>query len=150
MTFVVEHYHKDGHVFPLEVSASLIFSDGESLIQSFVRDITERKQAEEKLQLAASVFTHALEGIMITNADGTIIDVNDAFSEITGTVVKKPKGATPVSSVLIFRKKGFTSTCGAIWLIGATGAAKSGTGARMARCLPSCKPSALCAMSGAA
>jgi diguanylate cyclase (GGDEF)-like protein/PAS domain S-box-containing protein len=46
-------------------------------------DITERKQAEDKVQLAASVFTHALEGIMITAADGTIIDVNDAFSRIT-------------------------------------------------------------------
>jgi diguanylate cyclase (GGDEF)-like protein/PAS domain S-box-containing protein len=46
-------------------------------------DITERKQAEEKVQLAASVFTHAWEGIMITAADGTIIDVNDAFSRIT-------------------------------------------------------------------
>ncbi|MGL6069865.1 EAL domain-containing protein [Craterilacuibacter sp.] len=44
----------------------------------------ERKQAEEKLQLAASVFTHAGEGIAITMADGSIIDINDAFSNITG------------------------------------------------------------------
>lgn len=47
-------------------------------------DITERKHAEEKLKLAASVFTHAREGIMITDPDGTIIDVNQAFSRITG------------------------------------------------------------------
>ncbi|MFZ4535290.1 CHASE domain-containing protein [Propionivibrio sp.] len=47
------------------------------------RFITERKQAEEQLQLAASVFTHAREGIMITNADGTIIDANNAFTYIT-------------------------------------------------------------------
>ena len=46
-------------------------------------DITERKQAEEHIQLAASVFTHAWEGIMITASDGTIINVNDAFSRIT-------------------------------------------------------------------
>jgi PAS domain S-box-containing protein len=46
-------------------------------------DITERKQAEEKVQLVASVFTHAWEGIMITAADGTIIDVNEAFVRIT-------------------------------------------------------------------
>ena len=50
----------------------------------FSRDITVRKQAEEKLQLAASVFTHAREGILIATADGTIIDVNDTFSRITG------------------------------------------------------------------
>ncbi|HAN91666.1 MAG TPA: hypothetical protein DCQ33_06245, partial [Nitrospira sp.] len=50
----------------------------------FLLDITERKQAEEKLHLAASVFAHAREGILITSADGTIIDVNEAFTRITG------------------------------------------------------------------
>ena len=47
-------------------------------------DITERKQAEEQLNLSASVFTYAREGIMITAADGAIIDVNEAFTRITG------------------------------------------------------------------
>jgi diguanylate cyclase (GGDEF)-like protein/PAS domain S-box-containing protein len=51
---------------------------------AMVEDITERKQNENKLRLAASVFTHAREAIMITEPDGTIIDVNEAFSEITG------------------------------------------------------------------
>ena len=46
MTFEVEHYHKDGRSFPMEVSSSLIVSGGETLIQSFHRDITERKRAE--------------------------------------------------------------------------------------------------------
>ena len=40
--FEVEHYHKDGHVFPLEASVSLVVSGGETLIQTFYRDITER------------------------------------------------------------------------------------------------------------
>ena len=44
MTFEVEHYHKDGHVIALEVSSSLIASDGEPLIQAFHRDITERNR----------------------------------------------------------------------------------------------------------
>jgi len=47
-------------------------------------DITERKQAEEKLQLAASVFSTAREAIMISDPDGSIIDVNEAFTRITG------------------------------------------------------------------
>lgn len=49
-TFETENYHKDGHVFPLEVSASLITIDGEPVIQSFSRDITDRKIAEKELQ----------------------------------------------------------------------------------------------------
>ncbi|MCX8145905.1 MAG: EAL domain-containing protein [Azovibrio sp.] len=47
-------------------------------------DITERKHNEARLQLAASVFTHAQEGIMITDPAGTIVEVNDTFSRITG------------------------------------------------------------------
>ena len=50
LTFEVEHYHKDGHVFPLEVSASLISYGGESFLQSFHRDITERKKMQEELE----------------------------------------------------------------------------------------------------
>lgn len=56
---------------------------GGGFVASYI-DITERKQAELKLHLAASVFTHALEGILITTADATIINVNQAFSRITG------------------------------------------------------------------
>ena len=48
------------------------------------RKIKEIKQAEEKQKLAASVFTSANEGITITDITGTIIDVNDAFTDITG------------------------------------------------------------------
>ena len=47
-------------------------------------DITEHKARESRLKLAASVFSHAYEGIMITDAEGTLVDVNAAFSQITG------------------------------------------------------------------
>ena len=55
----------------------------------------ERKQAEERLHLAASVFTHAREGIMITSEDGRIIDVNEAFSRITGYSREEALGRNP-------------------------------------------------------
>ncbi len=60
-----------------------------------IQDITERKQVEEKLQLAARVFTHAREGIMITDADGTIVDVNDTFISITGYTRDEVLGRNP-------------------------------------------------------
>jgi PAS domain S-box-containing protein len=58
-------------------------------------DITERKQAEDKLHLAASVFSHAREGIMITAADATIIEVNDAFCQTTGYSHDEVLGKNP-------------------------------------------------------
>ncbi len=44
----------------------------------------EHLEAEKNLHLAASVFSHAREGILITQQDATIIDVNEAFTRITG------------------------------------------------------------------
>ena len=59
-------------------------ADGSVLWHGFTSDITGRKEGEEKLKLAASVFTNSREGIMITTVDGTIVDVNGGFSHITG------------------------------------------------------------------
>lgn len=53
-------------------------------LTGLVQDITERKREEEKTRLAASVFSHACEGITITDAGGDIVDINEAFIRITG------------------------------------------------------------------
>ena len=58
-------------------------------------ELRERKQAEAKLQLAASVYRHAREGIMITSEAGAIIDVNAAFSIITGYSREEVLGKNP-------------------------------------------------------
>jgi len=79
--FEAEHYHKDGHTLSLAVSASLISTGDEHIIQAFHRDITKRKQAEA--QLTASeiryhrLFDAARDGILIMDAEtGVIMDVN--------------------------------------------------------------------------
>ncbi|MEP3430423.1 MAG: diguanylate cyclase [Roseibium sp.] len=54
------------------------------LFYGSAQNITSEKASEEALKLSASVFTAADEGIMITDPRGIIIDVNQAFSEITG------------------------------------------------------------------
>ncbi|PCH65656.1 MAG: hypothetical protein COC04_01400 [Gammaproteobacteria bacterium] len=47
-------------------------------------DITERKQAEEQLRLSGRVFNEAHEGIIITDTQIRIVDVNPAFCKISG------------------------------------------------------------------
>ncbi|MES2152874.1 MAG: EAL domain-containing protein [Pseudomonadota bacterium] len=47
-------------------------------------DVTERKQAEEKLRLSATVLEHIADGVMVVGADGTIVAINPAFTQITG------------------------------------------------------------------
>ncbi|OAI27543.1 EAL domain-containing protein [Methylomonas koyamae] len=64
-------------------------------MRGIVHDISERKKAEEKLRLSARVFSDAHEGIMITGVDALIIDVNTAFSEITGYSRDEAVGQNP-------------------------------------------------------
>jgi len=47
-------------------------------------DITERKQAEEKLRLAATALEHIADGVMVLDLHGKIIATNPAFTQITG------------------------------------------------------------------
>lgn len=60
------------------------------------QDITARKKIEEKLMLSARVFSDTYEGILITDANNIIIDVNPAYCDITGygreeVIGKKPE-----------------------------------------------------------
>jgi diguanylate cyclase (GGDEF)-like protein/PAS domain S-box-containing protein len=47
------------------------------------------------LKLAASVFSHAREGIMITDANGVIVEVNGTFSHLTGYTREEVLGKNP-------------------------------------------------------
>jgi diguanylate cyclase (GGDEF)-like protein/PAS domain S-box-containing protein len=47
-------------------------------------DITARKEAEEKLRLSATVIEHIADGVVVLDAQGTIVAVNPAFTLITG------------------------------------------------------------------
>ena len=48
--FEVEHYHKDGHVVPMDVATTGVNIDGNLFILAFHRDITERRRAEQELR----------------------------------------------------------------------------------------------------
>lgn len=85
----------DGRTVVGLMSAHMITVKGEQCVLSVTRDITERRSYEENLQLAASVFTHAREGIMITHADGTILNINESFIRITGYSRDEVLGQNP-------------------------------------------------------
>lgn len=48
--FETTHRHRDGHVFPVEVSSRTVEINGHPYRQSLIRDITERKRAEEEMK----------------------------------------------------------------------------------------------------
>jgi diguanylate cyclase (GGDEF)-like protein/PAS domain S-box-containing protein len=55
-----------------------------SSLRRAVRYAMLRHQRDADTRLAATVFTHAREGIMVAASDGAIMDVNHAFTRITG------------------------------------------------------------------
>ncbi len=60
-------------------------ADGElTEILSVGNDVTAGRLVEEELRLMASVFRNSLEGVVITDAGGKVLRVNDGFSDITG------------------------------------------------------------------
>ena len=85
----------DASEFPMEIAATRIAVDGRSLLVYIVRDITERKRAEERLRLAASVFENTTEGILITDQNAAIQSTNPAFTAITGYTAEEVIGENP-------------------------------------------------------
>lgn len=77
---------KDGSRIHVSVTTSPTWDGYGNLIgaSKIARDITAQKLATEQLKLTASVFTNASEGILIADRHGTIIEVNEAFTNITG------------------------------------------------------------------
>lgn len=59
-----------------------------------IRDISQRKQHEEAISLAALVYKNSSEGMIITDANGFILDINPAFSHVTGFTREEVIGKT--------------------------------------------------------
>jgi len=59
------------------------------------REIEERIKAVGQLKIFKKVFENALEGISITDAEGHILDVNQAFTDITGYSREEAAGQNP-------------------------------------------------------
>ena len=66
--------------------------------------------SKSELQLLASVFTHSSEGILITAADHSVIDTNQAFSRITGFTAKEVRGLNPRHVVIAPQSDEFYAT----------------------------------------
>jgi diguanylate cyclase (GGDEF)-like protein/PAS domain S-box-containing protein len=94
-TVEVTAIRRGGKEFPIELSISTLILDGDVHALGIIRDISERKLAEENLRINASVFDTSQEAIIIADADNLITDVNPAFTRITGYSREDALGRNP-------------------------------------------------------
>ncbi len=74
----------------------ILGKDGELIgTTGFARDISQRRQEESTLRLAARVFESSGEAIVITDAQANIVSVNHAFVEMSGYTSKEMQGKNP-------------------------------------------------------
>jgi diguanylate cyclase (GGDEF)-like protein/PAS domain S-box-containing protein len=79
-----QYIRKDGSVFDVESAMNVMHYHDKQVVMVNVRDITDRKQSEERLRLAQTVFDNTIDGIIVINRLGTILSINEAFTALTG------------------------------------------------------------------
>lgn len=86
-----------GEHIDLEVTRAPVFDEAGYLlgILGIGRDITRQRTMEESLRLSAQVFEYSHDGILITDAQSHIVDVNAAFETLTGYTRAEVLGKTP-------------------------------------------------------
>ena len=97
--FTIEkrYVHKDGRIVWVYLTVSPLWLPGAEpdYTVAVVRDISARKKVEESLAYATRVFANSIEGIVVTDDEGTILQVNPAFSNITGYSREEALGKNP-------------------------------------------------------
>jgi len=78
------HRRSDGTTYDAEVTVSRFVIDNESFIYCSARDITDRIHTQIQTQLAALVYEHSSDAIVIADKNNRIISTNPAFESLTG------------------------------------------------------------------
>ncbi len=88
LIFESRHRTKTGHIFPVEISSSVLEYNGSTYVLSLVRDITERKQMEDMLRQRECEFRTLAEGlpdnIARYNREGITVYVNPVLAKSLG------------------------------------------------------------------
>lgn len=76
---------KDGAAFWGSFSSIIsISSEGETLIYTALQDITGRKDAESRLLMLGRAVEQTIDGVVITDLDGTVLYANRTFASMHG------------------------------------------------------------------
>ena len=83
-TFESQHRRRDGSVFPIEVTVTLIEFEGRRYSMALTKDITEHKRIYESLRVTQFIFDNAPLGIFLIRDGGHITNVNAHVCQYLG------------------------------------------------------------------
>ncbi|HET9025498.1 MAG TPA: PAS domain S-box protein, partial [Burkholderiaceae bacterium] len=82
------HRRRDGTTFPVEITANRLELDGRRIVLATIRDITERRQAEQALlaseQQYRAIFNASADALVLRDAEFRIVDVNATYEAMSG------------------------------------------------------------------
>lgn len=86
---------KNGAKIPCILRSAPILFQGDHCVLGIAIDISKRKHAEQDLRLRTAALESAANAIVITNTQGTIQWINQAFTKLTGYQLSEVIGETP-------------------------------------------------------
>lgn len=75
---------KDGTFVDVEVFVARMELDGEMVVSGVVLDVARRSKLEKTADFTSMSYRHSDDAVVVTDANGVILTINPAFSDITG------------------------------------------------------------------
>lgn len=105
------HRLKDGRIRDVEVFSSRILIEDKIYVHSIIHDVTEKKEAQQRINVFIRSMEQSPVGVIITNQEGLIEYTNPKYAEITGYSYDEMNGSLPG----ILRSVDDDKACSLIW-----------------------------------
>lgn len=90
--------HRAGHWVTVLLRGQVVQRDADGVplrAVGILLDVSAQRQQQQALALAEQVFNHTHEAILVTDTEGRIVRVNEAFCRLTGYASDEVLGRTP-------------------------------------------------------
>lgn len=91
--------HRDGHEIPVEIAFNHLVVDGQDLFAGFIRNISERKQAEQARAVFAAIINSSHDAIVSKTLEGVITSWNSGAERIFGYTANEAIG-NPITIIV--------------------------------------------------